>query len=151
MKVLQLLILFICILFLNGCSHNESNAPLLRNPISYSELAGRWTISPKSLDLLSSYVQTPVTNSGFVMEADGKILATNFPLDVGSFKSEFDLITGVGKWKIEKRYSVYIVDVILKNHGNDLNIRKYGGDIILTSTIDDPDSGRVLVFERLKR
>jgi hypothetical protein len=85
------------------------------------------------------------------MEADGKILATNFPLDVGSFKSEFDLITGVGKWKIEKRYSVYIVDVILKNHGNDLNIRKYGGDIILTSTIDDPDSGRVLVFERLKR
>lgn len=79
---------------------------------------------------------------------NGQAIAVHFPMDVGRSSSKLDFITDTGTWNIERQQAAFKVDLTLSYIGEYLDIRVFKGRLILTLTLEDPDSGKVLVFER---
>lgn len=133
---------------LGGCSRQPQNAPFRDTSTSRSDLAGVWKVAPQSLGLIGRYSSSVATNIAFDLQLDGKVLATNVPLDLGTNASSLNLASGMGVWEVDQKYAAFQVRITLQGHGQPLDVREFKGKPILTLTLGDPDSGEVIVFSR---
>lgn len=134
--------------WLVGCSPQASYAPFCEAPVTQNDIAGTWSLAPESYGLLKDYTQTTYTNISLVLNTNGQLKAVNFPLDVGRFNSKLNFITDTGSWEIQQQQAAYKIGLSIRAQGQYLDIRMFNGKKILTKTLEDPDSGKVLVFER---
>ena len=150
MKPILLLLGFSLVLFaaIGGCSRQPQNAPFRDAAPSRSDLAGVWEVAPQSLGLVGRYSSSVATNIAFDLRLDGKVLATNVPLDLGTNASSLNLASGMGVWEVDQKYAAFQVRITLQGHGQPLDVREFKGKPILTLTLGDPDSGEVIVFSR---
>lgn len=141
---------FILALFatLAGCSRKPENAPFRDAATSRSDLAGIWKVAPQSLGLIGRYSSSVATNIAFDLQLDGKVLATNVPLDLGTNHSSLNLVSGMGVWEVDQMYAVFQVRITLQGHSQPFDVREFKGKLILTLTLGDPDSGEVITFSR---
>jgi hypothetical protein len=82
--------------------------------------------------------------------SNGVAYATNFPYDIGGLHSQLNLISGAGSWSLNQKYAAWKIDFTFSNRGNVMEIRKWKNSIVLTLTLDDPDSGKTIVFEKVQ-
>ena len=130
-------------------SKNPAYAPFYEpDNLSRNELSGVWKLSAASFDLLKSYLPNGVTNVILDLKTNRELVITNFPLDVGAAHSALSQISGVGNWDVEREYAAFRVSISINGQGNNLDVRTFQRRIILTETLEDPDSGKLLVFER---
>jgi len=138
-----------------GCSNRPEDATFYKfesdENVTRNELAGLWEISPRSVTLLKNFTTNKVSIVSLQLDINGKLNATNFPIDIGEFKSSLNLMSGVGSWNVERNHAAHQVDITLDAHGEYLDIRFFENQIILTITLDDPDSGKTLVFQRISK
>lgn len=84
------------------------------------------------------------------LSPNGKAEATNFPFDVGEYNSQLQIISGAGYWELERKYAAWVLDITFQKCENQMDIRKWKGSMIFSMTLDNPDSDRVVVFEKKK-
>lgn len=131
-----------------GCSQQPQNAAFRNTALSRTDLAGVWKVTPQSLSIIDRFSTTVSTNISFDLQLDGRVLATNFPLNLGTFDPVLSLETGKGSWEIDQRYATFDVQISLQGHSQPLDVREFKGKLLLTFTLGDPDSGETIVFRR---
>jgi hypothetical protein len=123
---------------------SKAHLPSLQDsqPPSIAKIAGVWSVESASIPLIrSSGLQNAPTNMSITFWTNGIVMATNFPYDIGGSSSQLQLVSGRGSWFLQRKGISWYISLTFNNHGNELAIRKRSKVIILTLTLNDPDSG----------
>jgi hypothetical protein len=140
-------LIFFTHVFLFGCS--KANLPSWQDdqPPNIARIAGVWSVESASLSLIRSRgVPNAPTNMSIALWTNGIAMATNFPYDVGGSSSQLQLVSGRGTWSLERKGISWYINLTINYHGNELAIKKRSKVIVLTNTLDDPDSGDTIVI-----
>lgn len=130
--------------------HTAGEFVLINKP-SDEAIVGSWQFDPSGARSVSDRVGKAPLPSTLWFEANGRLVAANFPF-ANPFKTpRWRVRSGAGRWSVYKQKN-WVVSIALEGENNtSLDIREMSGRVAsLTYSPGDPDGAEIWIWRRTK-
>lgn len=142
------------------CWHNRGSiffreffVKSVRAKPSMASFVGRWKLEATSFPSIEHRMGKKPADSYLDIAQDGRLAAVNMPIENPFLKPEFQMLSGLGAWKVELNQDWVLTVIIMRGGGRDgysLDIEWEGENpAALVYSVNDPDSNERWVWRKV--